>query len=29
MTYLILLGRQALSDQFYIDASTAFVASHN
>lgn len=29
MTYLMLLGRQALSDQFFIDASTAFVASHN
>jgi len=27
MTYLMLLGRQALSDHFYIDASTAFVAS--
>lgn len=29
MTYLMLLGRQALSSHFYIDASTAFVASHN
>ena len=29
MTYLMLLGRQALSDHFYIDASNAFVASHS
>lgn len=29
MTYLMLLGRQALSDHFYIDVSTAFVASHS
>lgn len=28
MTYLMLLGRQALSDNFYIDAANAFVASH-
>ncbi len=28
MTYLMLLGRQALSDHFYIDAANAFVASH-
>lgn len=27
MTYLMLLGRQALGEHFYIDASTAFVAS--
>ena len=27
MTYLMLLGRQALNDHFYIDASSAFVAS--
>ncbi|WP_182440217.1 RimK/LysX family protein [Colwellia sp. RSH04] len=29
MTYLMLLGRQALSDHFYIDAANAFVASHS
>ena len=29
MTYLMLLGRQALSSHFYIDASTAFIASHS
>lgn len=29
MTYLMLLGRQALSCHFYIDASNAFVASHS
>lgn len=29
MTYLMLLGRQALSDHFYVDAANAFVASHN
>jgi hypothetical protein len=29
MTYLMLLGRQALGNSFYIDASTAFVASHS
>lgn len=28
MTYLMLLGRQALGDNFYIDAANAFVASH-
>lgn len=29
MTYLMLLGRQALNEHFYIDAGNAFVASHN
>ena len=29
MTYLMLLGRQALSEHFYIDAANAFVASHS
>lgn len=28
MTYLMLLGRQALNSHFYIDAANAFVASH-
>ena len=28
MTYLMLLGRQALSDNFYIDAANAFVTSN-
>lgn len=27
MTYLMLLGRQAMADNFYIDAANAFVAS--
>ncbi len=29
MTYLMLLGRQALASHFYIDAANAFVASHS
>ena len=29
MTYLMLLGRQAMSDHFYIDAANAFVASES
>ena len=29
MTYLMLLGRQALGSHFYIDAANAFVASHS
>lgn len=29
MTYLMLLGRQALCDHFYIDVANAFVASHS
>jgi hypothetical protein len=29
MTYLMLLGRQAMGDHFYIDAANAFVASHS
>ena len=29
MNYLMLLGRQALSENFYIDAANAFVASHS
>lgn len=29
MTYLMLLGRQALSDHFYIDAANAFVATES
>lgn len=29
MTYLMLIGRQALGDKFYIDPSRAFIASNN
>lgn len=29
MTYLMLLGRQALGEIFYIDAANGFVASHS
>lgn len=29
MSYLMLLGRQALADHFYIDASKAFICSTN
>lgn len=28
MTYLMLLGRQALGEHFFIDAANAFIASH-
>lgn len=29
MTYLMLLGRQALSEHFYVDASSSFLATAN